>query len=59
MRRAVGPFQIVERRNQFEVRDGHTILSKHDKYFDAEAALRAWLHKSHDDKADHLSLQTN
>jgi hypothetical protein len=35
-RRAVGPYQIVERRDQFEVRKGRTILSTHDKYFDAE-----------------------
>jgi hypothetical protein len=41
------PFKIVERRNKFEVRSGRTVLSKHDKYLDAEdAALRAWLHKN-------------
>jgi len=44
---------VVERRDGFQVRKGRTILSKHDKYFDAEdAVLRAWLHKSHDGDED-------
>jgi hypothetical protein len=54
MRRTViGPLRIVERRNQFEVRRGRAVLSKHDNYLDAEdAALRRWLHKSRDDDED-------
>jgi hypothetical protein len=51
MRRTViGPLRIVERRNQFEVRRGRAVPSKHDSYLDAEdAAIRRWLHKSHND----------
>jgi hypothetical protein len=42
MRRAVGPYQIVERRNQFEVRKGRAVLFVHDTYLGTEeAALRA------------------
>ena len=41
MRRAVGPYQIVERRNQFEVHRGRAVLSKRDNYFDAEDAASA------------------
>jgi hypothetical protein len=49
MRRVVGPFQIVERRNRFEVRRGRALLSTHANYLDAEeAALRAWLRKGED-----------
>jgi hypothetical protein len=54
MRRAmIGPYQIFERREQFEVRKGGTILSRHDTYLDAEdAALRAWLHGHDDEERD-------
>jgi hypothetical protein len=42
--RRVGPFSIVERRDQFEVRHGGTVLSRHNNFLHAEdAALRIWL----------------
>jgi hypothetical protein len=44
MRKRVGPFQIVERRNQFEVRHNGTVLSRLNNFLNAEdAALRIWL----------------
>ncbi len=44
MRWPVGPYQIIERHDQFQVRRGRTILSMHSTYFEAEeAALRRWL----------------
>jgi hypothetical protein len=44
MRRLVGPYQIIERRGQFQLRKGRTILSTHSHYLIAEdEALRRWL----------------
>ena len=51
---AVGPFRIVERRHQFQVREGQALLSTHADFRDAEdAALPYWLdpkQQSHDDE---------
>jgi hypothetical protein len=49
----VGPFQIVERKNQFEVRQGRSVLSRHSSFLAAEDyALRHWLapKRKHDDE---------
>jgi hypothetical protein len=43
---SVGPFRIIERRrpHQFQVREGHALISTHANFQDAEdAALRYWL----------------
>jgi hypothetical protein len=61
MKRRVGPFWIVERRNQFEVRrSGNcTVLSKHNNFLNAEeAALRMWL-GPRDDEDFNYELQSN
>jgi hypothetical protein len=54
MRRLVGPFQIIERRGQFQLRKGRTILSTHSNYLIAEdEALRRWLGpQGHDEDFD-------
>jgi hypothetical protein len=43
-RKSSGTRTYVERRNQFQVREGRAILSVHNGFLDAEeAALRYWL----------------
>jgi hypothetical protein len=48
---------IVRKRDRFEVRRGRALLAVYDNFPDAEdAAIRAWLHKSLDDEAEHHRL---
>jgi hypothetical protein len=55
MARRVCPFSIVKRQNQFLVRKGRSILSKHSRFLDAEdAALRIWLGQKKSHEKDYL-----
>jgi hypothetical protein len=59
MKKRVGPFQIVERKDQFEVRHNGTVLSKHNNFLNAEdAALRIWL-GPRDDEDFNYELRTD